>query len=1018
MTIKKAWTITKKATAVLLILALTLTNNHQFSAESRHGLGNDFEHAVSYCTEELTELGGGIANFSSEIGFTPPLSVNDLLEFFYSGSFNYIENGDDGVLGFIMDSINEINLANSLDQLIDAVRDGDWFKSLSPDMQTALGGINGDIVGLVSLGFEIYDTINLMKEHITDIRLLGHENAHDVIGILGATYGTLGSALTTFLPGLGYLVAIPFNLGDVVPHQIEGVTGLMNAWQRTQLQSVFNAVASPGNSNNIARDLAEGLGLLDFYNELMRNLNEISLIEGHLLDYARLYDSIYRPQQGTSQGTSREEETRDAMAVLRRQFLDQIRDAINQLPDNDEDDEDAPGDPDDFDTSLVARDDPLVLDLTGDGLFTVGLGAGVFFDWNGNGFATSTGWISPSNGFLVLDRNGNGTIDSGREMFGDQTLLKDGITVAQNGFQALAEFDIFGHGVIDERSPVFHELRVWVDRSMNGRTDPGELYTLAELGIASISLGYIVPRSGNVLVRQGHYALETGERRYLGEWLFEGDPFRARDNIGAWISPEIARLPNIRNYGTMRTLHNAMALDPVLQAMVEEYANEPSTIVRMGMVRPIIFQWAQVNGINERARGSHVDARMLHTLEKLYARDWVHVTGTRNPGYMSGPRLTLLFGQLEEYVFRRLETQGILAGILPEPFCVDELAQNVESLLEADRNMGTMVLQSLDVYLYMSRPAEYIRFLGRFAGSFQSLMDFLIIGTDYDDDIEASQARDHVIYGMGGNDMIRITGNGNNTVLPSSGNDTITIAGRGDNIVHTGLGDNVIFGGLGRDTYVIGRSHGHNRITTSSGVGTSSVWGSNFFAVDRLVLTGGIRPDEVFFVRRGDDFLVHILESPHPHEAFPAFFDGATSTITFVNYFQEACRRITNITFDCGAVFDMGAALGLAQGQVFSIQLGSVITVSSPPMLPGTQENAFDKEKEDEEDSEEADKNGEKEDKDGEKEDKDGEEADKNGKEESNSGKEEESKEMENKKDKEPTETTARNSGAAMESPL
>lgn len=59
------------------------------------------------------------------------------------------------------------------------------------------------------------------------------------------------------------------------------------------------------------------------------------------------------------------------------------------------------------------RVDPLVLDLDGDGIETVGVGitSPVLFDQNGDGVKEGTGWIKADDGFLVLDRNGNGAID-------------------------------------------------------------------------------------------------------------------------------------------------------------------------------------------------------------------------------------------------------------------------------------------------------------------------------------------------------------------------------------------------------------------------------------------------------------------------------------------------------------------------------------------------------------------------------------------------------------------------------
>ncbi len=66
---------------------------------------------------------------------------------------------------------------------------------------------------------------------------------------------------------------------------------------------------------------------------------------------------------------------------------------------------------------------PSYLDLDGDGIETVGFNAAnpILLDHDADGVATGTGWISSDDGFLVYDRNGNGTIDSGRELLGDST---------------------------------------------------------------------------------------------------------------------------------------------------------------------------------------------------------------------------------------------------------------------------------------------------------------------------------------------------------------------------------------------------------------------------------------------------------------------------------------------------------------------------------------------------------------------------------------------------------------------
>ena len=83
---------------------------------------------------------------------------------------------------------------------------------------------------------------------------------------------------------------------------------------------------------------------------------------------------------------------------------------------------------------------PLVLDLDGDGVETRSIDRGVYFDHDGNGFAEGTGWVGSDDGLLVYDRNGNGEVDDGGELFGSYTVLQSGLKAA-NGFVALSEFD-------------------------------------------------------------------------------------------------------------------------------------------------------------------------------------------------------------------------------------------------------------------------------------------------------------------------------------------------------------------------------------------------------------------------------------------------------------------------------------------------------------------------------------------------------------------------------------------------
>ena len=83
---------------------------------------------------------------------------------------------------------------------------------------------------------------------------------------------------------------------------------------------------------------------------------------------------------------------------------------------------------------------PLVVDLDGDGIETLGTDAGVYFDHANDGFAENTGWVGKDDGLLVRDINNNGQIDDGTELFGNNSVLSNGVK-AFNGFEALADLD-------------------------------------------------------------------------------------------------------------------------------------------------------------------------------------------------------------------------------------------------------------------------------------------------------------------------------------------------------------------------------------------------------------------------------------------------------------------------------------------------------------------------------------------------------------------------------------------------
>jgi hypothetical protein len=142
------------------------------------------------------------------------------------------------------------------------------------------------------------------------------------------------------------------------------------------------------------------------------------------------------------------------------------------------------------------------------------------------GQKVKTGWVSASDGLLALDRNHDGLINDGAELFGSATRLSDGSS-AQDGYQALSQLDSNHDGRIDKEDAEFGALDVWVDTNSDAVSQSSEIHTLASLGIRSLSLKTTAGdalNQGNILGLNSTYQTSDGSTHAASDVWFAVAP--------------------------------------------------------------------------------------------------------------------------------------------------------------------------------------------------------------------------------------------------------------------------------------------------------------------------------------------------------------------------------------------------------------------------------------------------------------------------------------------------------------
>ncbi len=577
-------------------------------------------------------------------------------------------------------------------------------------------------------------------------------------------------------------------------------------------------------------------------------------------------------------------------------------------------------------TGKIDRGCPLVLDLDNDGVETLNIDeTDIYFNTQNSNFSTKVGWIKKDDALLAVDLNNDGKITSQAELFGTET---------QSGFAILKNYDSNNDGIINASDTNFSKLRIWQDLNENGITDEGELKTLAQAGISSISLDALKineEQNSNTITSMSTFTKTDGSVMHIYNVNLAYNKIYTKYNGEYNLSADVLDMPWLRGFGQVGDLQLVMSENEDLKQFVKTLTKIDDAKNLYDKMDEFIAKWMGCEDIAFDAKENNISLREIYVLNKYLGTDIPNgiaedkkvfidsaYLSLKNKIYTNFLAQTTIGNAFEinydyktdsllyndntyENLIANLPNQKnfyasyIIAKVLNEAECLDgnKLAYTI-----SEKGYGASLISYLNSGLQILE-----------SGEFEILnpnTPMYVIGTSGNDTIIGTDNAD-IIYGMDGDDIINggagddylSGGAGNDLLIGGDGNDTLD-GGEGDDELQGGYGDDIyIYDGNGKDTIIderwvkIARQEWYQ-----SGYWIFKKWKSRWVYQDKLVDAGNdtiifgenVKEKDISINRIGNDLILSLKNSD--------------DKLTIKNWYSSTEQRVEKFVFADGLIIN------------------------------------------------------------------------------------------------------------------